>query len=88
MPHWRVGYRYDQLFRGDVVFNGADAGTTLASLADYDPRRHSLMLDYSASEFSRLRLQYSRDQAQQDIDENQFYVQYIHSLGSHGAHKF
>jgi hypothetical protein len=88
MPHWRVGYRYDRLFRGDVVFNGADAGATLASLADYDPRRHSLMLDYSASEFSRLRLQYSRDEAQQDIDENQVYVQYIHSLGSHGAHKF
>ncbi|HET9462520.1 MAG TPA: TonB-dependent receptor [Thiobacillus sp.] len=88
MPHWRVGYRYDQLFRGDVVFDGADAGATLASLADYDPRRHSLMLDYSPSEFSRLRLQYSRDEAQQDVDENQFYVQYIHSLGSHGAHKF
>lgn len=88
MPHWRVGYRYDQLFRGDVVFDGTDAGATLASLADYDPRRHSLMLDYSPSEFSRLRLQYSRDEAQQDIDENQFYVQYIYSLGSHGAHKF
>lgn len=88
MPHWRVGYRYDQLFRGDVVFNGADAGATLASLADYDPRRHSLMLDYSPSEFSRLRLQYSRDEAQRAIGENQFYVQYIHSLGSHGAHKF
>lgn len=88
VPHWRMGYRYDQLFRGDVVFNGADAGTTLASLADYDPRRHSLMLDYSPSEFSRLRLQYSRDEAQQDFDENQFYVQYIYSLGSHGAHKF
>lgn len=88
MPHWRVGYRYDQLFRGDVVFNGADAGATLASLADYDPRRHSLMLDYSPSEFSRLRLQYSRDEAQHAIDENQFYVQYIYSLGSHGAHKF
>jgi len=88
MPHWRVGYRYDQLFRGDVAINGADAGATLVSLADYDPRRHSLMLDYSPSEFSRLRLQYSRDEAQQDIDENQFYVQYIYSLGSHGAHKF
>jgi hypothetical protein len=88
MPHWRVGYRYDQLFRGDVAFNGADAGATLGSLADFDPRRHSLMLDYSPSEFSRLRLQYSRDEAQQAIDENQFYVQYIFSLGSHGAHKF
>ena len=88
MPHWRMGYRYDQLFRGDVALNGADAGATLASLADYDPHRHSLMLDYSPSEFSRLRLQYTLDQAQQDSDENQFHVQYIYSLGSHGAHKF
>ena len=88
MPQWRVGYRYDRLLRGDVDFNGSDAGNTFETLADYDPRRHSLMLDYSPSEFSRLRLQYSRDEAQQGIDENQFYVQYIMSLGSHGAHKF
>jgi hypothetical protein len=88
MPRWRVGYRYDQLFRGDAAFNGADAGATLGSLADYNPRRNTLMVDYSPSEFSRLRLQYQLDQAQQNIDENQFFVQYIYSLGSHGAHKF
>jgi hypothetical protein len=88
MPRWRVGYRYDQLFHGDVTFNGADAGTTLASLADYDPHRNTLMVDYSPSEFSRLRLQYTRDQAQLGVDENQYFVQYIYSLGSHGAHKF
>ena len=88
MPRWRAGYRYDRLFRGSVLFDGADAGATLGSLADYDPRRHSLMLDYSPSEFSRLRLQLTRDEAQQGVDENQVYVQYIHSLGSHGAHKF
>jgi hypothetical protein len=46
------------------------------------------MLDYSPSEFTRLRLQYTLDQARQNVDENQFYVQYIYSLGSHGAHKF
>lgn len=88
MPRWRVGYRYDQLLRGDVDFNGSDAGNTFETLADYDPRRHSLMVDYSPSEFSRLRLQYSRDKAQEGVDENQFFVQYIMSLGSHGAHKF
>lgn len=88
MPQWRVGYRYDRLLRGDVDFNGSDAGNTFETLADYDPRRHSLMVDYSPSEFSRLRLQYTRDEAQQNINENQFYVQYIMSLGSHGAHKF
>jgi hypothetical protein len=71
-----------------VRFNGADAGALIGTLADYDPKRHSLMLDYNPSEFSRIRLQYSRDQAEQAVDENQFYVQYIYSLGSHGAHQF
>ena len=88
IPRWRVGYRYDQLFRGDVWFAGADAGATLGTLADYDPKRHSLMLDYNPSEFTRIRLQYTFDKAQQNVDENQFYVQYIYSLGSHGAHAF
>jgi hypothetical protein len=46
------------------------------------------MVDYSSSEFARLRLQYQRDQAQQGITENQYFIQYIYSLGSHGAHKF
>ena len=44
MPQWRAGYRYDKLWRGDVDFNGADIGGTIASLGDYDPSRHSLML--------------------------------------------
>lgn len=88
MPQWRVGYRYDKLWRGDVDFNGADIGSTIASLSDYDPSRHSLMLDWSPSEFSRIRLQASKDQSMDGQSENQFFVQYIHSLGAHGAHKF
>lgn len=88
MPEWRVGYRYDKLWRGEADFNGADVGNTIASLADYDPSRHSLMLDWSPSEFSRLRLQYSKDRSMDGQDENQWFVQYIHSLGAHGAHKF
>lgn len=88
LPRWRAGYRYDRLFRGDVSLAGADAGAILGTLADHDAQRHSLMLDYNPSEFTRIRLQYTLDQAQRDVDENQFYVQYIYSLGSHGAHKF
>lgn len=88
MPQWRLGYRYDKLWRGDVDFDGADIGGLVASLADYDPARHSLMLDWSPSEFSRLRLQYSKDRSMEGQDENQWLVQYIHSLGAHGAHKF
>ena len=88
MPQWRAGYRYDKLWRGDVDFNGTDIGAAIASLADYDPSRHSLMLDWSPSEFSRIRLQASKDQSMDGQSENQFFVQYIHSLGAHGAHKF
>lgn len=88
MPRWRAGYRYDKLWRGEVDFNGADIGGTVATLADYDPSRHSLMLDWSPSEFSRLRLQYSKDRSMEGQNENQWFVQYIHSLGAHGAHKF
>lgn len=88
MPQWRAGYRYDKLWRGDADFNGADIGGTIASLGDYDSSRHSLMLDWSPSEFSRVRLQYSKDKSMDGQSENQWFVQYIHSLGAHGAHKF
>jgi hypothetical protein len=53
----------------------------------HDPRRYSAMVDYSPSEFSRLRLQYNRDESQPTADD-QIYVQYIMSIGAHGAHKF
>ncbi|OGU23405.1 MAG: hypothetical protein A2580_05060 [Hydrogenophilales bacterium RIFOXYD1_FULL_62_11] len=85
MPRWRTGYRYDRLDSGSVDF-----GLNNASLpvTDYAPTRHSLMLDYSPSEFSRFRLQVSQDKSMESVSENQWFVQYIHSLGSHGAHSF
>ncbi len=54
MPRWRTGYRYDRLDPGS-----RDYGINNANLPrpDYTPSRHSLMVDYSPSEFSRLRLQ-------------------------------
>jgi outer membrane receptor protein involved in Fe transport len=85
MPRWRTGYRYDRLDPGSVDFGGNNA---YLMASDHRPTRHSLMLDYSPSEFSRLRLQYSKDRSMQDLSENQWFVQYIHSLGAHGAHKF
>jgi hypothetical protein len=45
------------------------------------------MLDYSHSEFSRLRFQVaSLDNGQGS--ESQVFLQYIMSLGAHGAHQF
>lgn len=85
MPRWRTGYRYDRLDPGS-----RDYGINNANLPrpDYRPSRHSLMVDYSPSEFSRLRLQVTKDRASEDQDENQWFVQYIYSLGAHGAHTF
>ena len=86
MPAWRAGLRYERLDSGKQDF-GATNGTLLET-PEYDPSKLSLMLDWSPSEFSRLRLQYAKDKSMVGIDENQWTLQYIMSLGSHGAHKF
>ncbi len=85
MPRWRAGYRYDLLDPGSRDYGVNDA---YLPRPGYKPSRHSLMVDYSPSEFSRWRLQYTKDRASQGQDENQWYVQYIFSLGTHGAHSF
>lgn len=58
----------------------------LKTFAD-DPRRYSVMLDWSNSEFSRLRMQFTRDETGFE-DRNEWGLQYIHSIGAHGAHTF
>src|SRR5881396_323555 len=89
MPQWRVGYRYDQLSHG-TVSNGL--GLTSADspllLTDYNPKRHTLMVDWSPSEFSRVRLQFASDKSRAGMTDNQVLLQYIYSLGAHGAHTF
>ena len=86
MPRWRAGYRYDRLDLGSLRFGPGYAG--IFSRPDHTPQRHSLMLDYNPSEFSRYRLQLARDRSTQGLTDNQVTLQYIHSLGPHGAHKF
>ena len=60
----------------------------------FDPKRYSLMVDWNPSEFSRVRLQVSRDVTRQNIatgeaiGDNQIFLQYVFSLGAHGAHQF
>ena len=46
------------------------------------------MIDWSPSEFSRLRLQYARNDIRPDVTDNEWFLQYILTLGAHGAHKF
>ena len=52
-----------------------------------DPRRYTVMLDWSNSEFSRLRFQVGRNEDALG-SSNQWVLQYIHSIGAHGAHTF
>jgi hypothetical protein len=84
-PNWRAGLRYDQLSPGS--FDGG-ANTANVPVVDYTPNRLSAMLEWNPSEFSRWRLQYNADKSRQDLTDHQVFLQYIFSLGVHGAHRF
>jgi hypothetical protein len=73
MPMWRAGLRYDRL----------DPGS-----ADFHPKRAAAMVDWSPSEFSRWRLQFAQSKTVAGLTDNQWFIQYILSLGAHGAHKY
>ncbi|MCW8987252.1 MAG: hypothetical protein OQK75_06225 [Gammaproteobacteria bacterium] len=87
MPRWRAGYRYDQL---EATNTGSDSGVldeAGLSVNGHTPKRSTIMLDYSHSEYSRIRVQFAKDDSYADSD-NLFFVQYIMTLGAHGAHRF
>jgi hypothetical protein len=85
MPGWRVGLRTERLDPGTPDY-GLD--TALLATSDYRPRKNTLMLDFNASEFSRVRLQLARDLSREGQPDNQFFLQYQMSLGAHGAHSY
>ena len=85
MPTWRIGARYDYLIPGNV-----DYGTNAAFLVNpsFRPQRSTAMIDWTPSEFSRVRLQFAQAKLREGLTDNEFFVQYILTLGAHGAHKF
>lgn len=86
-PRWRAGLRYGRLWSD----NRAEDAELLAEtgLADADDalEQYTAMLDFATSEFSRLRLQYTRDDTGEQA-QDQWFLQYVMSLGAHGAHRF
>lgn len=82
---WRVGLRHDQLDTGSVDF-GQNQG--LLATEARKPQRHSVMLDWSPSEFSRWRLQFSEDRVRAGTTDHQVFLRYTVNLGAHGAHSF
>lgn len=91
-PRWRVGYRYDEISGAapevGLIANGTLSLADLPLLQAYKPRRHTAMLDWTPSEYSRIRFQLARDQTRPGRSDDQVWVHYIMSLGAHGAHKF
>jgi hypothetical protein len=87
---WRVGVRYDLLMQNDVSLAGADQ-----HMPSNLPR-YSAMIEYSPTEFSRLRLQIDKDESRYVQTSGglsrQPYTQVILqanlTIGAHGAHAF
>ena len=68
--------------------DGALTAADFPLLLPASPSRMSAMVDWSPSEFSRLRAQYAWDDARDAADGRQWLLQYIYAIGAHGAHKF
>lgn len=85
--HWRAGLRYDRL-SSDNSGDNTEILSEAGLLSDgFNPHRTSAMLEWSPSEFSRIRVQYNRDNSRPETDDQGF-VQYTQALGSHGAHQY
>lgn len=86
MPRWRAGLRWEQV----GLTNRSDRPD--GSRRSYSSsNRMTGMVDFTPTEFSRLRLQASRGEYEVDHgseDVWQFFVQLMISLGTHGAHQF
>lgn len=94
-PAWRIGLRYDFLTADNSVINFVSSGITQqnflkeSSLGEANnPNRSSIMLDYSPSHFSQIRVQYESFDNGLDEANNLFRMQYTMSLGSHGSHQY
>ena len=84
---WRLGLRYDM---ADSDNTGSDAAVLdEAGLLSngHTPKRASLMAEWVPSEYSRIRLQYNRDDSY-PVTDDQLFLQYTFSLGAHGSHQY
>ncbi len=84
-PQWRTSIRHD-VFESDLV-GDADILADLEQLESARAEQLSAAIDWMGSEFSRVRLQYSKDHVPGDERETVL-LNYTVSLGAHGAHKY
>ncbi len=85
--NWAVSARYDRL---DSDNTGSDVDVLDEAglvTSGHTPERTSIAAEWLSSEYSRIRLQYNRDNSYQ-VPDNQVYLQYTFSLGAHKAHAY
>ena len=90
-PGWRLGLRQERLDSSSprlLSLDGVLRPMDFPTLQRYEPERSSAMLDWSPTEFSRIRLQFARDDSAPGADLDAWYLQYLMSLGAHGGHAF
>ena len=81
-PQWRIGARYSRLEAP------GDLGGTDLDPDGHDPEAYAVMMDWTNSEFSRVRVQYNREELARGQDDDQIILQYIMAIGAHAAHKY
>ncbi|MCP4131441.1 MAG: hypothetical protein GY754_10710 [bacterium] len=84
---WRMGARFEMLHLNKVTLGGSEENTKDNLF------KCSAMLEYNATEFSRLRLQYNYDKTKYDTTSNNKIIHEIVlecniTIGAHGAHSF
>jgi len=85
IDRWRVGARYDvlDLLKKDYILSGSQQ-----SLGK-QPWRATGALEFNPSHFTRVRLQYTRDESSRDGKaNNELYLQMLLGIGAHAAHAF
>ncbi|GAA5215551.1 hypothetical protein ACFSJ3_11280 [Corallincola platygyrae] len=75
-PNWSAGVRYSEIDPADVYSEG------------YKPKATDLMLDWNYSHFATVRVQYTRDESMEDLEDDIFSIQFVGTLGAHGAHLY
>jgi len=87
--NWRMGARYESIYKNDYAF-------TEEALPDTPYKSYSAMLEFHWSEFSRLRLEYTQNDALYTEGINGFQSENVStlmlslnlSIGAHAAHDF
>lgn len=85
LGRWRLGARYDvlELFKNDFVLAGGQQNF------GEKPWRATGAVEFNPTEFSRIRLQYNRDDSARDGKVNdELFIQVLLGIGAHAAHAF